>query len=191
MSFCYICKMTVPLVVFIFICESISSNKVYTLSVQSHHTSGHVPQILYPCNNTIEALVGSKLEITCRVLTELHPTVQVMVYWLANHSYIEDYSKSARVTEVLTERRDEKATYIEVDLSFSEVKIKDFEINFLCVVLSEEIDQERFVFIKPAVSNVASDFVVILVVLLSIILVSVCMYKFVKSKHPLTYGILK
>ncbi|GCB68592.1 interleukin-1 receptor type 2-like [Scyliorhinus torazame] len=183
--------MTESLVVFLFIWESISSINACTLPVHYCDPSDHVPQILYPCNNTIEALVGSKLEITCRVLTELHPTVSMIVYWLANYSFIEDYSKSARVKEVHTERRDKKAAYVEVDLKFSEVKIKDFEVNFQCVVLSEEIEQERFVFIKPAVSNVASDFVVILVVLISITLVSICMYKFVKSKHLLSYVILK
>ncbi|XP_078401730.1 interleukin-1 receptor type 2-like isoform X1 [Cetorhinus maximus] len=183
--------MIVSLVVFIFICESISSSKVWTLSVPCCNMSDHVPQILYPCNNTVEALVGSKLEITCRVWAELHPTVEILVYWLANQSYIEDYSKSTRVTEVRTERREKKSSYIEVQLSFSEVKIKDFEINFLCVVLSDEIDQESFVFIRPAVSSVASDFVVALFVLISIILVSTCVYKFVKSKHPLNYAILK
>ncbi|XP_067889950.1 interleukin-1 receptor type 2-like [Heterodontus francisci] len=182
--------MIVSFVVFIFICESFNSSKVYTWSVQYSNTSEHVPQILYPCNNTIEALAGSKLEITCSVLAELHPTVEILVYWLANHSYIEDYSNSARVTEVRTERREKEKSYIEVDLSFTEVKIKDFEIKFVCVVLSEEIDQERFVFIKPAVSNVASDIAVALV-LISIILVSICMYKCVKYKHPLSYAILK
>ncbi|XP_078401731.1 uncharacterized protein LOC144682834 isoform X2 [Cetorhinus maximus] len=94
--------MIVSLVVFIFICESISSSKVWTLSVPCCNMSDHVPQILYPCNNTVEALVGSKLEITCRVWAELHPTVEILVYWLANQSYIEDYSKSTRVTEVRT-----------------------------------------------------------------------------------------
>ncbi|XP_043547664.1 interleukin-1 receptor-like 2 [Chiloscyllium plagiosum] len=183
--------MTVSLIMFIFICESISSSEVSSLSIHYNNTSGHVPQILYPYNNTVEALVGSKLDITCTVLADLPPKTEILVYWLANQSYIEDYSNSTRVTEVQTERREKEASYIDVHLSFSEIKTKDFEINFVCVVLSEEIDQASFIFIKPAVSNVASDFVVALVVLMSIILVSICTRKFIKSKHPLRYAILK
>ncbi|XP_020382695.1 interleukin-1 receptor-like 2 [Rhincodon typus] len=183
--------MTVSLVVFIFICKSISSCKVSTLSMQDSNTSGQVPQILYPSNNTIEALIGSKLDITCTVMADLHSRIEILVYWLANHSYIEDYSKNTRVREIRSERREKEAYYIDAHLSFSEIKIKDFEINFVCVVLSEEIERVSFIFIKPAVSNAASDFVVGLAVLISIILVSICIYKFVKSKHPLRYAILK
>ncbi|XP_067841547.1 interleukin-1 receptor type 2-like isoform X2 [Heptranchias perlo] len=165
--------MTVSLAVIIFICASISGSKVCALSMQHSITS------------------GSKLEITCKVLAELHTTVEILVYWLANHSYIEDYSNSSRVTEIRIERRETEGSYIEVKLSFSEVRKKDFEINFVCVVLSEEMDQERFVFIKPAVSNVASHIVVAVAVLVSVILVSKYTYKFLKSKHPLSYEILK
>ncbi|XP_048389040.1 interleukin-1 receptor-like 2 [Stegostoma tigrinum] len=162
--------MTVSLVVFIFICKCISSCKVSTLSVHDSNISGQVPQILYPSNNTIEALIGSKLDITCTVMVDLHSRIETLVYWLANRSYIEDYSKNTRVKEIRSERREKEAYYIDAHLNFSEIKTKDFEINFLCVVLSEDIERVSFVFIKPAVSNASSDFAVGLAVLIGIII---------------------
>ncbi|XP_069747182.1 uncharacterized protein [Narcine bancroftii] len=93
--------MIVLLAAFISLSPSISSSKVCASSAQHINTSGLSIQILYPCNNSIEAVAGSKLEITCRVLAELHMG-KILMYWLANHTYIEDYSKSNRVKEIRT-----------------------------------------------------------------------------------------
>ncbi|XP_069747181.1 interleukin-1 receptor type 2-like isoform X2 [Narcine bancroftii] len=140
--------MIVLLAAFISLSPSISSSKVCASSAQHINTSGLSIQILYPCNNSIEAVAGSKLEITCRVLAELHMG-KILMYWLANHTYIEDYSKSNRVKEIRTEQKGTEKSYLEVTLSFSKVERKDFEINFACIILSVEIDQETFISIKP------------------------------------------
>ncbi|XP_078259241.1 uncharacterized protein LOC144595563 [Rhinoraja longicauda] len=178
--------MIVLMAAFISLCASISS-KVCSSAATCRNAPGHM-QILYPCNNTIEAIAGSKLEITCRVLSDLH-TVGILVYWLANHAYIEDYSKDNRVKENKMERRGHEKSFIEVTLSFSQVERKDFEVIFSCVMLSGKLDQERFISIKPVVSNGDSQIAIAVAVVASIILVSVLIYKLLKFKSPQTYVI--
>ncbi|XP_072120437.1 interleukin-1 receptor type 2-like isoform X2 [Mobula birostris] len=141
--------MIVLLAVFVSLCISVSSSNVCETAAQNKSTKGHTIQILYPCNNTIEAVVGSKLEVTCTVLAELHPA-EILVYWLANQTFIEEYSRDNRIKETESERKGTEKSYLDATLNFSKVERKDFAVTFVCVILSGETDLARYISIKPA-----------------------------------------
>ncbi|XP_007884022.1 interleukin-1 receptor type 2-like [Callorhinchus milii] len=171
------------------ICISFGSIKAMTPTIPSSNTAETpIAQILYPNNNSIEAQLGSKLNTTCKVWTEFHSTIEILVYWLANGSYIEDYSRSSRVRERQTiEKRGIKGHYIKAELSFSEVTNEDFKTSFICVALSRQTAETRFLQIRPAVSNIALNIVVTLAVLSCAILAFLHLFKSLKRKNYLDF----
>ncbi|XP_072120439.1 interleukin-1 receptor type 2-like isoform X3 [Mobula birostris] len=160
--------MIVLLAVFVSLCISVSSSNVCETAAQNKSTK------------------GSKLEVTCTVLAELHPA-EILVYWLANQTFIEEYSRDNRIKETESERKGTEKSYLDATLNFSKVERKDFAVTFVCVILSGETDLARYISIKPAVSNVHSHIAIAVAVLISIIMISICMYKLLKHKPPQTY----
>ncbi|XP_033864721.2 interleukin-1 receptor type 2-like [Acipenser ruthenus] len=107
-----------------------------TRTIHLQITAAHTrPKIIDPLNSTIEAALGSRLIIPCRVFLGLRSKQYSYVTWLANNSYID--LPSERVKEehdYLVEETD--GNYVEIELTFNEVCEEDLSTEYKCVVCS-------------------------------------------------------
>ncbi|XP_029460675.1 interleukin-1 receptor type 2 [Rhinatrema bivittatum] len=97
------------------------------------------PVIVYPDHKTIAAVLGSKLIIPCKVFTGLGKKSGTVVWWLANNSFVNRNPKyDGRVTEgtfLKTTKND--GNYIEVQLTFEEIREEDFSTSFNCIAKND------------------------------------------------------
>ncbi|XP_067889122.1 interleukin-1 receptor type 2-like [Heterodontus francisci] len=96
-----------------------------------------LPAITVPAGTTVNAELGKSLELTCRAVTGYSDTFSTIIYWLANHQFIEDMFEDGRVKEgkerFLTKNR---KTLIQKNLKFTKVTPEDFKTNFTCAVMN-------------------------------------------------------
>ncbi|XP_071991963.1 interleukin-1 receptor type 2 [Engystomops pustulosus] len=113
------------------------------------------PVILNSNQKTIAASLGSKVVIPCKVYAG-HNDGDLMVWWLANGSFVNDYSKDDRVTEgVLQETTEVEGQYFELPLIFERIEEEDFITDFQCIAANEYGQEILPAQIKQAASSFA------------------------------------
>ncbi|XP_066448738.1 interleukin-1 receptor type 2-like [Eleutherodactylus coqui] len=113
------------------------------------------PVILNPNPKTIASAIGSKLIIPCKVFAG-HDDGDLMVWWTANDSFVDDYSKDLRVTEgMLQETTEADGQYFELPLIFERIAEEDFSTDFKCVALNDYGQEVLPTQIKQAASSFA------------------------------------
>ncbi|XP_043548471.1 interleukin-1 receptor accessory protein-like 1 isoform X1 [Chiloscyllium plagiosum] len=95
------------------------------------------PKIIVPTGTTVKAELGKSLKLTCQAITCYTDKFSTIIYWLANHEFIEDVFENSRVKEgqeiFMTENG---KTLIQKYLEFTKVTPGDFKTNFTCAVLN-------------------------------------------------------
>ncbi|XP_072269825.1 interleukin-1 receptor type 2-like isoform X2 [Pyxicephalus adspersus] len=95
------------------------------------------PVIVNPNRKTIAASIGSKLAIPCKVFTGPDES-SLMVWWLANNSFVDKYSTDGRVVEgTLKKTTAVDGQYFELQLIFERITKEDFSTDFQCIASNE------------------------------------------------------
>ncbi|KAM5181596.1 interleukin-1 receptor type 2-like [Mantella aurantiaca] len=113
------------------------------------------PVIVQSSRKTIAAAIGSKLVIPCKVFTGPDES-SLMVWWLANHSFVGEYSTDGRVTEgTLQKTTVPDGQYFEVPLIFEHIEEQDFTTDFKCIASNDYGHDVLPTQIKQAASSFA------------------------------------
>ncbi|KAM3933217.1 interleukin-1 receptor type 2-like [Leptodactylus fuscus] len=95
------------------------------------------PVIVNSNPKTIAASIGSKIVIPCKVFAS-NDDGDLMVWWMANDSFVSDYSKDRRVTEgILKETTEADSLYFELSLIFERIEEEDFITDFKCIAVND------------------------------------------------------
>ncbi|XP_069827061.1 interleukin-1 receptor type 2 isoform X2 [Dendropsophus ebraccatus] len=125
----YKCQLTVSL-------ENIdyTISRLIQVQIIGEGTKQH-PVFVNPNRKTIAAVIGSSLVIPCKVFAG-HDG-DLMIWWIANDSFVNDYSKDNRVTEgVLQETTVADGQYLELPLVFERIEEEDFITDFKCIAMN-------------------------------------------------------
>ncbi|KAM8977438.1 interleukin-1 receptor type 2 [Pelodytes ibericus] len=145
------------------------------------------PVIVQRGRKSVAASIGSKLTVPCKVFTGFGNN-NLIVWWLANDTFIEDFFNNGRVTEGSFQKTTEAdGHYIEVPLIFQEIKDEDFSTNFKCVARNDYGIQVLPTQIKPAASPFSWYIVAVPAVLICLIVAVISMYKYRKSRDKKHY----
>uniref|UniRef100_A0A8C5MTL6 Interleukin 1 receptor type 2 n=1 Tax=Leptobrachium leishanense TaxID=445787 RepID=A0A8C5MTL6_9ANUR len=113
-----------------------SVSRIISLQVIAQEKRDH-PIIVQPSHKTIAASIGSKLTIPCKVFTGFGGS-NLIVWWLANGTYINEIFEDGRVTEgSFQETKESDGIYIEVTLFFENVSEEDFSTDFKCIASND------------------------------------------------------
>ncbi|XP_077155779.1 interleukin-1 receptor type 2 [Ranitomeya variabilis] len=116
---------------------------------------GQHPVILNPNRKAIAAAIGSRLVIPCKVFAG-HGDSDLMVWWLANDTFLNNYSKDRRVTQGLLQATTEtKGQFFERLLIFEKIEEKDFITDFKCIAMNNYGQEVLPTQIKEAASSFA------------------------------------
>ncbi|XP_043926887.1 interleukin-1 receptor type 1-like [Protopterus annectens] len=154
--------------------NSSSSTQLYIIADTQENKP---PQIIYPVNATLEAAVGSKINISCKAfIGYVRGSSEVLQYWLVDNTFIEYYNFS-QLEEVKI--REENNT-IETALIISSVTPNLYGIEFQCVVINALAKAIGFLYLKPPEPS-----------LLAHLLVGLAIFFFCAVSLVLTYSYFK
>ncbi|XP_073470873.1 interleukin-1 receptor type 2 isoform X1 [Aquarana catesbeiana] len=166
-----------------------SVSRIIQLQIIGHERRH--PVIVQPSRKIIAAAIGSKLVIPCKVFTGPDES-GLMVWWLANHSFVDDYSTDGRVVEgTLQKTMDTTGQYFEVPLIIEHIEEEDFSTDFKCIASNDYGQEVLPTQIRQAASSfawyfaAAPGFVVFLVVAI------IFVYKHRKSVNKKDYSLTK
>ncbi|KAM4044573.1 interleukin-1 receptor type 2-like isoform 1-T2 [Anomaloglossus baeobatrachus] len=116
---------------------------------------GQHPVILNPNRRAIVAAIGSRLVIPCKVFVG-HGDSDLMVWWLANDTFLNNYSKDRRVTQGMLQATTEAdGQFFERLLIFEKIEEKDFITDFKCIAMNDYGQEVLPTQIKEAASSFA------------------------------------
>ncbi|XP_073446552.1 interleukin-1 receptor type 2 [Dendrobates tinctorius] len=116
---------------------------------------GQHPVILNPNRKAIAAAIGSRLVIPCKVFAG-HGDSDLLVWWLANDTFLNNYSKDRRVTQGLLQATTEtEGQFFERQLIFEKIEEKDFITDFKCIAMNDYGKEVLPTQIKEAASSFA------------------------------------
>ncbi|XP_073526597.1 interleukin-1 receptor type 2 [Phyllobates terribilis] len=116
---------------------------------------GQHPVILNPNRKAIAAAIGSRLVIPCKVFAG-HGDSDLMVWWLANDTFLNNYSKDRRVTQgSLQATTETEGQFFERLLIFEKIEEKDFITDFKCIAMNDYGKEVLPTQIKEAASSFA------------------------------------
>nr|XP_033805381.1 interleukin-1 receptor type 2-like isoform X2 [Geotrypetes seraphini] len=147
------------------------------------------PVIVYPNHKTIEAVLGSKLIIPCKVFTGFGRHSGTVVWWLANNTLVDRNSfHDSRVTEGEFQKITENGrNYIVVQLIFVETREEDFKTDFKCIAKNEYGSQVLPTQLRKAASAFSWYTVVVPAASICLIVGVLCLYKCRKSRAQKDY----
>ncbi|XP_068121393.1 interleukin-1 receptor type 2-like isoform X2 [Hyperolius riggenbachi] len=95
------------------------------------------PVIVSPSRWTFAGSIGSRLVIPCKVFTGPDES-NLLVWWVANDSFVDEYSEDGRVTEgTLQKTIDTDGQYVQLSLIFERITEEDFTTNFKCIATND------------------------------------------------------
>ncbi|XP_063314497.1 interleukin-1 receptor type 2 [Pelobates fuscus] len=149
------------------------------------------PVMLQPKHQSIAASTGSQLTIPCKVFTESGGS-NLIVWWLANDSYIDEFFEDGRVRQGISQETEERGGfYIEVPLVFEEVKDADFSTDFKCIGSNDYGTQVLPTHIRQAASHFSWYIVAVPAALICVIIAIISIYKYRKSGDKEQYTLAK
>ncbi|XP_018409618.1 PREDICTED: interleukin-1 receptor type 2 [Nanorana parkeri] len=149
------------------------------------------PVIVQPSRKTIAAAIGSKLVIPCKVFTGPDER-SLMVWWQANHSFIDDYSADGRVVEgKLQKTMDADGQYFEVPLIFEQIEEQDFRTDFRCIARNDHGHEVLPTQIRQAASSFAWYFAAAPAFVVLLIVAIILVHKHRKSGNKKDYSMTK
>ncbi|XP_075706459.1 interleukin-1 receptor type 2-like [Rhinoderma darwinii] len=149
------------------------------------------PIIVNPNRNTIAAATGSKLVIPCKALTG-HDDSDFMLWWVANDSFVNDYSKDGRVTEgILRETTEVDGQYFELSLIFERIEEDDFSTDFKCIASNDYGQEVLLTQIKQADSSFAWYIAAVPALVVFLIIVIIFITKHRKCGNKNDYSLAK
>ncbi|XP_073526601.1 interleukin-1 receptor-like 1 [Phyllobates terribilis] len=118
------------------------------------------PKFYTPFNGTVEAGLGTSVNLTCSALVCFTCRDFYYVYWQINNT---DVNNGSRFIEVIRESPEE----VSVDAILTIVKVlkEDYNSNFSCIAGNDEGVIRQFVVLRPLAFNKTQNIIVVLVCL--------------------------
>ncbi|XP_063809505.1 interleukin-1 receptor type 2-like [Pseudophryne corroboree] len=149
------------------------------------------PIIVNPSRKTIAAAIGSKLVIPCKVFTG-HGETNLIVWWVANDSFVDELFEDGRVTEGMLQTTTETdGQYFEVSLTFERIEEEDFTTDFKCIASNDYGQEVLPTHIKPAASSFAWYIAAVPALVLFLIIVIIVTNKHRKCGNKKDYSLAK
>ncbi|XP_069613694.1 interleukin-1 receptor type 2 [Ranitomeya imitator] len=152
---------------------------------------GQHPVILNPNRKAIAAAIGSRLVIPCKVFAG-HGDSDLMVWWLANDTFLNNYSKDQRVTQGLLQATTEtKGQFFERLLIFEKIEEKDFITDFKCIAMNNYGQEVLPTQIKEAASSFAWYIAAVPAFVVFLIIAIIFITKYRKCGNKNDYSLAK
>ncbi|XP_029460683.1 interleukin-1 receptor type 1-like isoform X2 [Rhinatrema bivittatum] len=138
-----------------------------------------LPVIIYPKNDSVEAELGSQVNLACNVAYS-GKGGNIAFWWSINDMFAEDYDRNRVLTdEPFPTTSEDGTSLITRYLNISEVKKEDYETKFVCN-LQTGIGATKYVLLKRPVPNFQGSLIAIFVALALVIVITILTYKLFK-----------